>query len=48
MPNELCPATAKSKLADVSFEEKRKELLDDLVSIVEFKEMPPKLVLNWD
>ena len=40
--------TAKSKLADVNFKEKRKEFLDDLVSIVELEEIPPELVLNWD
>ena len=39
--------TAKSKLADVNFG-KRKKLFNDLVSIVEFKELPPELVLNWD
>ena len=40
--------TAKSKLADVNFKEKRKEFLDDSVSIVELEEIPPELVLNWD
>ena len=40
--------TAKSKLADINFKEKRKQFFDDLVSIVEFEEIPPELVLNWD
>ena len=39
---------AKSILADVNFKGKMKKFVDDSVSIVEFEEIPPELVLNWD
>jgi len=40
--------TAKGRFIMETFNEKRQEFLSNLVNIVEFEEIPPELVLNWD
>jgi len=40
--------TAKGKFTMENFNEKRQEFLSNLLNIVEFEEIPPELVLDWD
>lgn len=40
--------TSKSKLPVERFAEVKKQFLNDVVSIVEFMEIPAELILNWD
>ena len=40
--------TAKAKYSEADFAKKKREFLDELVTIVEMEEIPPELILNWD
>ena len=40
--------TTKSKYLLQNFNEKKREFLNDVATIVEMEEIPPQLIFNWD